>query len=74
MPLDRTIHYRWKNAKMGGLYAIWNKRKPLRKTTGGFMNDIVTSWESVPQQIYQNAIEGTRKVCNDILSKHGKIR
>ena len=24
MPLDRTIHHRWKNVKQRGLYALWN--------------------------------------------------
>ena len=35
MPLDRTIHHLWKNAKHGGLYALWNSRKPSRKMQVG---------------------------------------
>ena len=58
MPLDRSIHYRWKNAKNGGLHSLWNARKRLRRTTGGFINDIESSWDSIPQSVYQNAIEG----------------
>ena len=27
MPLDRTIHNRWKNGKNGGLYSLWKSRK-----------------------------------------------
>ena len=74
MPLDRTLHHRWKNAKNGGLYALWNARKASRRNVGGFFNDIATSWEKVPQETYQNAIEGTRKVCRDVHSKNGMIR
>ena len=52
MPLDRSIHHRWKNAKNGGLYSLWNARKRLRRTTGGFINDIESSWASIPQSVY----------------------
>ena len=74
MPLDRTIHHRWKNEKHGGLCALWNSRKPSRKNVGGFFNDIISSWESIPQSIYENAIEGTRKVCLQIQANDGIIR
>ena len=50
MPLDRTIHHRWKNAKQGGLYALWNSRRKSRRNVGGFFNDIANSWESIPQE------------------------
>jgi len=56
MPLDRTVHHKWKNSKKGGLYYLWNLRKPSRRTTGGFYNDVVKSWTSIPQAVYQNAI------------------
>jgi len=38
MPLDRTMHHRWKNTRPNGLYALWNSRKQSRRTTGGFYN------------------------------------
>ena len=56
--LDRTIHHKWKNAKNGGLYAIWNSRFPSRRTTGGFFNDVRSSWAAIPQSLFQNEIEG----------------
>jgi len=74
MPLDRSIHHKWKNAKNGGLYSIWNKRKPSRRNAGAFMNDIKKSWSSIPQIVYQNAIEGTRKVIQKCHDNRGKIR
>ena len=74
MPLDRSIHHRWKNAKNGGLYSLWNSHKPTRKTAGGFINDIKKSWSSIPQSVYQNAIEGTRKVLQKCHDNRGKIR
>ena len=74
MPLDRSIHHRWKNAKNGGLYSLWNRRKRLRKTAGGFINDVNASWASIPQSVYQNAIEGTRKIIQKCHDNRGKIR
>ena len=74
MPLDRTIHHKWKNSKKGGLYALWNARKRSRRTTGGFMNDVKRSWDSILQSVYQNAIEGCRKVCKACHDDNGIIR
>ena len=74
MPLDRSIHHRWKNAKNGGLYSLWNARKRHRRTTGGFINDIESSWASIPQSVYQNAIEGCRKVIKTCHDNRGNIR
>lgn len=74
MPLDRSVHHRWKNAKNGGLYSLWNSRKRNRRTAGGFINDVKSSWASIPQSVYQNAIEGTRKVIQKCHANRGKIR
>ena len=74
MPLDRSIHHKWKNSKRGGLYAIWNARKPSRRSTEGFMNDIHKSWASINQKVYQKAIEGCQKVCQSCHYKRGNIR
>ena len=73
MPLDRSIHHKWKNVKNGGLYYLWNRRKRSRKTTGGFYNDVVQSWTSIPQEVYQNAIEGTRKLIKECYVNKGKL-
>ena len=73
MPLDRTIHHRWKNSKKGGLYSIFNKRKKSRRTTGGFINDVYNSWEDIPQETFQNAIEGCRKIYQACYNNRGDI-
>ena len=36
---DQSVNNSWKNI-LGGLYDTFNKRKPSRKTNGGFINDI----------------------------------
>ena len=72
-PLDRTIHHKWKNSKHGGLYYLWNLRKPSRKTPDGFINDVIDSWESIPQETFQNAIEGCRQLLKTAYESKGKI-
>ena len=73
MPLDRTLHHRWKNSKNGGLYAIFNARDKRRRTTGGFINDTYNSWENIPQKTFQNAIEGCRKIYTTCYNNEGDI-
>ena len=73
MPLDRSVHHKWKNSKKGGLYALWDSRPDNRRTTGGFRNDVRNSWASIPQLVYQNAIEGCRKVCQTCHENNGIV-
>ena len=73
MPLDRSIHNHWKCRKPGGLYDLWNSRKPTRKTTGGFVNDCKQSWESISQEVFQNAIEGQRTVIRKVYANRGSL-
>ena len=42
MTNDQSVNNSWKNLA-GGLYDTFNKRKPSRKTNGGFINDIKQS-------------------------------
>ena len=73
-PLDRSIYHGWKIAKNGGLYSLWNARKRLRLTTCGVINYIESSWGSIPQSFYQNAIEGCWKVMKTCHYSRGNIR
>jgi len=73
MPLDRTIHHRWKNSKNGDLYSKFNARKSERKTTGGFINDTYNTWEDIPQETFQNSIQGCRKIYKTCYNNRGKI-
>ena len=43
MVLDQSINNTWKNLKYGGLNAKFQRRKPSRKTNGGFVNDVYSS-------------------------------
>jgi len=71
MPLDSPS---LENAKNVGLYSLWNRRKRNRQTAGGFINDVKSSWASIPQSVYQNVIEGTRKVIKKRHDNRGKLR
>ena len=73
MPLDRTIHHRWKNSKKGGLYSKFNARKSEGKTTGGFINDTYNTWEDIPQETFQNSIEGCQKIYKSCYNNRGNI-
>ena len=73
MPLDKSIHHKWKNVKNGGLYYLWNLQKPSRKCAGGFYNDVVDSWVGIPQEVYQNAIEGCRDLFKTCFETEGKM-
>ena len=73
MPLDKSIHHKWKNGKNGGLYYLWNSQKPSRKCAGGFYNDVVDSWVGIPQEVYQNAIEGCRDLFKTCFETEGKM-
>ena len=55
MIFDYTLNSRFKTMKEG-LYDIYRKRKPSRRTTGGFINDIKKAWKQLRQKRIQNAI------------------
>ena len=46
MDNDQSVNNSWKNL-LGGLYNTFNKRKPSRKTNGGFINEIKKSFTNL---------------------------
>ena len=57
--LDQSVNHTWKNLK-GGLNAKFQKRKPSRRTNGGFVNDVLSSWEEMKIENIRNAIDARR--------------
>ena len=70
MPPDQSVNNAWKNL-VGGLYDTFQKRKPSRRTTGGFINDINKSWENLSQEKIQNAIDLQSKIMAAIIAANG---
>ena len=50
MTNDQSVNNTWKNL-VGGLYDTFRKRKPSRRTTDGFINDVNSSFENLSQEI-----------------------
>ena len=72
MVLDQSINNTWKNLKYGGLNAkLFQRRKPSRKTNGGFVNDVYSSWEEMKTEHIRNAIDTQRGVMTQIIEKQG---
>ena len=62
---DQSVNSSWKNL-LGGLYETFHKRKPSRRTNGGFINDINSSFENLSQEKIQNAIDLQPKIMQAI--------
>ena len=60
MILDQSANNTWKNLT-GGLNEKFQKRKPIRKTNGGFVNDVLFSWEEMKIEHIRNAIHGLER-------------
>ena len=71
MVLDQSINNTWKNLKYGGLNEKFQKRKPSRRTNGGFINDVHSSWSEMKIDHIQNAIDAQRNVMFQIIEKKG---
>ena len=56
---------------MGGLYDTFRKRKPSRRTTGGFINDVNSSFENLSQDKIWNAVDLQPKVMQAIVEANG---
>ena len=56
---------------LGGLYNTFNKRKPSRKTNGGFINDIKKSLKNLKQEKIQSAIDLQPKIMEAIIAANG---
>ena len=70
MVLDQSVNNSWKNLA-GGLYDTFQKRKPSRKTKGGFINDINSSFENLSQEKIQRAIDLQPKIMAAIIAANG---
>ena len=68
--MDQSINHTWQNLK-GGLNAKFQKRKPSQRTNGGFVNDVLSSWEKMKIEHIQNAIDGQRGVMLENIEKQG---
>ena len=71
--LDKTVHHKWKYTRNGGLYAIWNAREPTRKTTGGFYNNVINLWTSIPQNGYHNASKDSGNYTRHVVKRKEKF-
>ena len=70
MVLDQSVNNSWKNLA-GGLHDTFQKRKPSRKTKGGFINDINSSFENLSQEKIQRAIDLQPKIMAAIIAANG---
>ena len=58
---------------MGKSFECHFQLKKSRWTTGGFINDAYNSWEDIPQETFQNAIEGCWKIYQACYNNRGDI-
>ena len=70
MTNDQSVNNSWKNLA-GGLYGTFWERKPSRKTTGGFINDVKSSFENLSQDRIRNVIDMQPKVMQAIMKANG---
>ena len=57
------------NLKFGGLNGKFQKGKPSRRTNGGFINDVHSSWDEMKIDHIRNAIDAQRDVMLPIIEK-----
>ena len=69
MVSDQCVNHTWKNLK-SGLEEKIQKRKPSR-TNGGFVNDVLSSWEEMKIEHIQNAIDIQKEVMLEIIERQG---
>ena len=65
---DQSVNHTWKNLK-GGLNAKFQKLKPSRRKNGGYVNDVLSSWEEMKNEHIRNAIDAQRGVMLEIIEK-----
>ena len=70
MTNDQSVNNTWKNL-VGGLYDTFRKRNPSWQTTGGFINDINSSFDNLSQDKIRNAIDVQPKVMRAITEANG---
>ena len=71
MVLDQSINDTWIGLKYGGLNEKFQKRKPSRRTNGGFINDVHSSWSEMKIDHIRNAIDAQRNVMLQIIERKG---
>ena len=69
MTNDQSVKNTWKNLA-GCLYDTFRKRKP-RRITGGFIDDVNSSFENSSQDKIRNAIDLQPKVMQAIVEANG---
>ena len=47
MVLDQSVDNTWKNLEYGGFNKKFQARKPSRRTNGGFINNVHSSWNEM---------------------------
>ena len=68
MLLDQFVNHTWQNLK-SELDEKFQKRKPSRRTNGGFVHDVLSSWEEMKIEHIQNAIDIQKEVMLEIIEK-----
>ena len=67
---DQSVNNTWEKL-FGGLYDTYRSRKPSRRTIGGFINDIHSSFEALSQEKIQNAIDLQPKIMEAMIDANG---
>ena len=70
MVLDQSVNNTWKN-NPGGLYSTFGKRKPSRKTNGGFINDMKKTWDNLNQEAIHKSIDLQPEIMRAIVAAGG---
>ncbi len=70
MVLDQSVNNTWKN-NPGGLYSTFGKRKPSRKTNGGFINDMQKTWDNLNQEAIHKSIDLQPEIMRAIVAAGG---
>ena len=73
MVLDQSVNNTWKNLKYGGLNEKSQARRPSRRTNGGFINNVYTSWNELKIEHIRNLIDVQRKVMLEIIERTDDI-
>ena len=70
MVLDQSVNHTWENLK-DWLNEKFQKRKSSRRANGGFVNDVVLSWEEMKIKHIRNTIDIQKEVMFEIIEKQG---
>ena len=65
MPMDQSVNNTWRNNE--GSYILHFENENL-KTSGGFINDMLRTWDKISQDGIRNAIDLQPKVMRAIIN------